>query len=339
MARPVQDSERPKVATDTIPDDHEFVCLTLGPYIFGASEDRPAFRLHNASIYFNSPVALGDHWPERLGSVTLDKIYKTRLAVVASDTHTGDCTPDHAAQIVAGLETRAYNALRALLIQGNPFEIQAAGLEIRRVFDAGRFREEAAFMRPRTSHPWEAISSIDDNALATAATVARSLEKIFARPDEFSRLQRGLDHWDQATMEHRLDLRLHALVRAIEALIAPARGRTQGQFVERCKTFVQAARTDRLLKEIYELRSQVEHSNDWRLAFRETRPALSNEDAELLATFRAFQVELIARRAYLRALLYPAFLESLRTDEEIRRFWVSSDRGRIWGDPVNLNLR
>jgi hypothetical protein len=42
-------------------------------------------------------------------------------------------------------------------------------------------------------------------------------------------LQPDLDHWDQAMMEHRVDLRLHALVRAIEALIAPDRGRTQGQ--------------------------------------------------------------------------------------------------------------
>jgi hypothetical protein len=338
VARQVQDNnERPKIAIDTIPDDdHEFACLTLGPSVFGAAEGRPSHRVHEASVYFKSPVAVGDHWPERLGSVTLDKLYRTRLAFVASAAHTSENTPDRAAQIVERLETRAYNAMRALLIQGNPFEIQAAGLEIRRVFDAGRFREEAAFMRPRTSHPWEKICSIDGSALETAAVVTRSIERIFDRPDEFSRLQRGLDHWDQATMEHRLDLLLHTLVRAIEALVAPEQGRTQGQFVDRCKTIIRAAHSDRLLNEIYELRSQVEHSNDWRLAFKDTRPSLSDEDAEPLATLRAFQIELIARRAYLRVLFDPTFMESLRTDEEIRRFWLSPGHARIWGNRMNL---
>jgi hypothetical protein len=336
VARPIQDSERPKVATDTIPDDHEFVCLTLGPYIFGTSEDRPAFRLHNAAIYFKSPVALGDHWREMLGSFILDKLYKTELAVVAADAHRKGRASGAVGETVAAFERRAYDALRALLIQGTPFETHVAGLEIRRVFDAGRFREEAMLMRPRTSHPWEGILSIDSHVLETADRVACSLDRIFARTDEFGRLQRGLDHWDRATMEHRLDVRLHALVCAIEALIAPKRGSTQRQFVARCKVIVRAPDADRLLNEIYELRSQVEHSNDWRLAFQQTRSSLSGEDAELLANLRAFQVELIARRAYLRLLLDPTFLESFRSDELIRRFWASVDRVRIWGNPMNI---
>jgi hypothetical protein len=336
VTRPILDSDPPPVTAEAIPDDHEFVCLTLGPYVFGAPENHPAYRLHNAAIYFKSPVAVGDHWPKLLGSVSLDKFYKTRLAFVASDVYKTGAMSEGISRTVPALENRAYTALRALLIQGNPFEIHVAGLEIRRVFDAGRFREEAAMMRPRISHPWERIFSIDDHALETADRVERSLDKIFARPDEFSRLQRGLDHWDLATMEHRLDLRLHALVRAIEALIAPERGRTQGQFIDRCKVLVKAPYSDRLLTEIYELRSQVEHSNDWRLAFQQTRPSLSGEDAEQLATLRALQVELMARRAYLRVLLDPAFLKTFQTDELIRRFWASPDRVQIWRDPMNL---
>jgi len=336
VTRPILDSEPPPVSVEAIPDDHEFVCLTLGPYVFGAPDNHSAYRLHNAAIYFKSPVAVGDHWAGLLGSFNLDKLNKTRLAVVASDAHTARTASSEAGRRVATFEDRAYNGLRALLIQGNPFESHVAGLEIRRVFDAGRFREEAAMMRPRTSHPWERIFSIDDHALGTADAVARSLDKIFARRDELSRLQRGLDHWDQATMEHRLDLRLHALVRAIEALTAPKRGKTQKQFVDRCKVITKVAHAEHLLNEIYELRSQVEHSNDWRLAFQRTRPSLAADDAELLATLRVLQVELIARGAYLRVLLDSAFLESFRTDELIRRFWASPDRVRIWRDPVNL---
>jgi hypothetical protein len=99
---------------------------------------------------------------------------------------------------------------------------------------------------------------------------------------------------------------------------------------------VQAPYADQTLNEIYELRSQVEHSNDWRLAFQPTRPSLSDENAELLAMLRALQVEQIARCAYLRVLLDPTFLESFRTDELIRGFWASRDRARMWKDPINL---
>lgn len=303
--------------------------------MFGAPHDRPTYRLDDATIYFRSPVRIGDHWRELLGTVSLDKLYRTRLAFVASDAHSSRASA-RAVEIIGELETRTYGALRAILIQGNPFENAAAGLEVRRVFDAGRFREESAHMRPRTSHHWEGILTIDDHVLDTARDVARSIAKVFAAPNEFARLQRGLDHWDQATMEHRLDLRLHAVVRSLEALFAPDRGNTQRQFVDRCKVVVKARHADRLLNEVYELRSQVEHSNDWRLAFRKTRGSIDENDADWLATFRVLQIELVARRAYLRVLLDPTLLEIFRTDETIRAFWKSQNRARVWGRAMRL---
>lgn len=334
MTRPVEDT-RPRLSPDSIPDDHDFVCLTLGPAVFGAPDARAPFRLDGTAIYFGSPVKIGDHWLELLGKVSLEKLYRTRLAFVASHMHSNHASST-VREIIAELETRAYNAMRAILIQGNPFENSTAGLEIRRVFDARRFREESANMRPRTGHHWEKIISIDDHVLDTARDAARSIEKIFASPGEFARLQRGLDHWDQATMEHRLDLRLHTLVRALEALFAPDRGKTQNQFVDRCKVMVKAGHADRLLNEIYELRNQVEHSNDWRLAFRRTRGSMEESDADLLATLRVLQIELITRKAYLRVLLDPTFLEVFRSDDTIRAFWKSQHRERAWGRPIEL---
>jgi hypothetical protein len=98
---------------DAIPDTHEFVCLTLGPNTFGTPENHEAYKLHNAVIFFKSPVAVGDLWPELLGSLVLDKLYKTRLAVVASDPHTKEKASAGIGRTVAAFEHRAYNALRA----------------------------------------------------------------------------------------------------------------------------------------------------------------------------------------------------------------------------------
>lgn len=193
-------------------------------------------------------------------------------------------------------------------------------------------------MRPRTVHPWERVLVIDDCILDTAAQVTRVLNTILATPNSFDRLKRGLDHWDRATMEHRLDLRLHALAPALEALMAPDRGSTQGQFIDRCKVFAKVQQADRVLDEIYALRSQVEHSNDWKTALQEARPSLTGEEAEALAVLRCYQAELITRAAYLRVLLNPNLLKSFRTDEAIREFWHDvQGRTVLWGTPMNLS--
>ena len=138
-------------------------------------------------------------------------------------------------------------------------------------------------------------------------------------------------------MEQRIDLRLHALVPALEALMAAEKGNTQGQFVDRCKVFAKISKADRVLNEIYELRSQVEHSNDWRAAFQESRPLLSGEEAEALAVLRCYQAELITRAAYLRVLLDPNLLIRFENDPAIREFWRDiPGRTLLWGAAANL---
>lgn len=322
--------------TDLIDEQHEFVCLTLGPAVVGAKDGAPSRRLNNAKVYFSSPVKLGGQWETLLGTVAFEKLSRTRLAIVASAPPQATTDSDRISSATATYENHTYNGLRGILIQGCPFEGHVAGLEIQRIYDGEKFREVAAFMRPRTSHPWEGILLIDEAVLVTAARFCGALDTILESERSFERLRRGLDHWDQATMEHRVDLRLHALVHAIEALIQPERGNTQKQFVHRCKTFVRVSQADKVLNEVYELRSQVEHSNDWRLAFRDTRPSLTDSEAEKLATLRAFQIELIARSAYLRLLLDPNLLERFQTDQSIREFWGAPEPAAIWGTPLAL---
>jgi hypothetical protein len=331
--------EAKKETDNAVPPDHELVCLTFGPTLFGGEEGRAARDLRDceASVHFKPPVAVDSHWRSDLGTFAIDKLEKTRLAIVASGPPQVGAPSEEISKFRTWLENHAYNALRGILMQGSPFELIVAGLEIRRTLDAGRMRESASFMRPRTAHPWERILRIDDSVLDTAAVVTHTINAIFATANLFERLKRGLDHWDRATMEHRLDLRLHALVPALEALLAPDRGNTQNQFVDRCKLFATIPNADRVLNEIYELRSQVEHSNDWRLAFHESRPSLSGDDAEALAVLRCYQAELIARAAFLRVLVGPNLLERFANDESIREFWRDiQGRTPLWGAPLKL---
>jgi len=196
-----------------IPPDHEFVCLTFGPGVLGAQEGRPPRELAGcgAVVHFKPPIAIDSYWRTDLGTFTIDKLEKTRFAIVASEAPPTDAI----SEFRDALRDRAYMALRGILVQGSPFEVHVAGLEISRTSDAGRMRIDASFMRPRTAHSWERILLIDDNVLDTAQRVTRVLNTIYSMNDSFGRLQRGLDHWDRSTMEQRLDLRLHALVPAL----------------------------------------------------------------------------------------------------------------------------
>jgi len=327
---------------DAIPVDHEFVCLTFGPTAFGGREGNPPRELTGcgATVHFGPPVAVGEHWRSDLGNFTIAKLENTRLAIVASALPQVEASSDKISEFRYTLEYRAYNALRGILIQGSPFELQIAGLEIRGTYDVGRMRDSASFMRPRTAHLWEGILGIDDNILDTTARVTSTLNAIFTTTESFDRLRRGLDHWDRATMEHRLDLRLHALVAALGTLIMPEKGKTKGQFVDRCKVFATIPQADRVLSEIYELRSQVEHSNDWRSVIQEMRPSLTEQEAEALALLRCYQVELIVRAAYLGILLDANLLKRFTSDESIREFWHDiKGRTLLWGRPMNLSTQ
>ena len=155
----------------------------------------------------------------------------------------------------------------------------------------GRFREESAHMRPRTGHHWEKILSIDDHVLDIAVELNRAMDKVFAAPTEFARLQRGFDHWDLAMMEHRLDFRLHALVRALEALFCSGSREHTAPICRSLQSGGEGRARRSVIQRNLRTRSQVEHSNDWRLAFRATRGSIDEGKADLLATFRVLQID------------------------------------------------
>jgi hypothetical protein len=191
-------------------------------------------------------------------------------------------------------------------------------------------------MAPRGKHPWEGILLIDDSVLATADRIATEGMRIFGAADPaYARLKRGLDAWDKATMEGRADARLHDLVRSLEALMSTKSGKTRRQFVQRGQLFVNARKAPLVLGQMYDIRSAYEHGNDWRSAIGQTSETIS-EEAEVLATLRSLEAELIARDAYRRVLLNRRLSEGFNTLEANQNFWVNQARRSVWGPPLDV---
>ena len=115
--------------------------------------------------------------------------------------------------------------------------------------------------------------------------------------------------------------RLHAFVRALEALILPETGKTEKQFVARCALFggpqaAQAAIQD-ALREAYKMRCDIEHVHEWDRSLQ-AYPAAERENRAL---WRTRQMEELACAAYKKILLDPQLADCFFDDIELAAFW------------------
>ena len=151
---------------------------------------------------------------------------------------------------------------------------------------------------------------------------------------EFRRAIRGLNVLFSGLRETGQE-RLHQLVRSLEALILPNTGKTRNQFVHRCQTFtLPGAAAQLALQEIFDMRSDTEHLQDWNRAV-EAYPVAERED---VCWQRTRQAERLACFAYSRVLLDATVQAHFRTDNTLAQFWKLHDdqRRAVWGKPLDI---
>ena len=169
-----------------------------------------------------------------------------------------------------------------------------------------------------------------------AAESAQVWRNMLASPGEHARVKRGLNVLLEGLQEHFGQERLHAFVRALEALILPRIAETRRQFSARCQTFaVASAASQSCLEECFDMRSVVEHMNDpaTRLS---SYPA---DQHEAVALRRVRQIEALARFAYERLLARPDLRQQFACDASISDFWrlPSNQRQPLWGSQFDIN--
>jgi hypothetical protein len=202
----------------------------------------------------------------------------------------------------------------------------------------------------RKRRPVEAVD------LERAATILANLELIFDHaPDPlYRRLRKGFKVWIRGTEEaQEWSERLHSFVRATEAMIKPTiivrRRRVRGKntlrtfgrpisatFKSRGQTFTGHSKSsERLLGQLYETRSSVEHTKDINPTVRQARGIPKEEAFE----FRALQCEILASTVYSRILSSPQLLERFSTERKVEGFWSRNHTRRqvLWGDPIAID--
>jgi hypothetical protein len=107
-------------------------------------------------------------------------------------------------------------------------------------------------------------------------------------------------------------------------------------FRSRGQTFIgHSTGSDRLLDQLYDTRSSVEHMKDIMPTVRRPRGISAKEAFE----FRALQSEILASSIYTRVFCNPELMQCFSTERKVEGFWNRAQVKRmcLWGTPVDLD--
>jgi hypothetical protein len=199
---------------------------------------------------------------------------------------------------------------------------------------------------------------IEESDLERAATILTNLELIYSHTPGrlYRRLRKGFNVWIRGAQEgEEWNERLHSFVRATEAILKPTIAKERSTlarkqsktskkrwrevtptFIARGQTIIgRSKKSERLLRQLYDIRSSVEHIKDVMPTVRKARGIASEETF----WFRALQSEILASTIYSRILNSKDLLSAYSTEARVEGFWnrVGHERQRLWGDPIDLD--
>lgn len=269
-------------------------------------------------------------WQHWLGSIQSKEFSESRFVIVAQieDTRLGENNHERIERLI-----HAFHC--GLLLQG--FAYCSGGLEVGGNTDVGLHLGPIGPVFPHVAIAHRHLHSPAEDQLREAYKIAKSIIKVFGYPRRFMRLRRSFRAWTRGIREGEITGdRLHNFVRTVEGLTQPPRRGLTSSFVIRSQLFIgHSLRNAALLRQLYNLRSCMEHVQLWRSDLKIVRGL----DVKESFLFRALQAELVASSALLRIFGSAELLPHFGTEATIRRFWSLPDRDRekLWGKPLSLN--
>jgi hypothetical protein len=327
--------------TLTVSSGHKFACLSL-KNVFCKYDGYPIQLQNGLSVHVKPKAGIDTSWlgmldtieGETLGTFNHDKLTNSNFLIVATDP---SANPDHFNEENKRLICRSFQLFHAILMHKIPY--LEGGIVISGTNSSGKLEPQSLQHMPTyhwfqenlpVDHPYD----IDEGIIQSASAVAEGIYFVKSQGGSFNRLKRGIAAWVRAAKEQEYYNRLHEFVRAIEALIRPAKGKTEKQFVERCKTLAGGS-SETIAKELFVLRSAVEHLNDAESELASISPSKRKKHVRQ----RARQAELLAGQSYIRLLSNRQLLERFCSDVSIDGFWnlPDNERQKLWGSPINIS--
>jgi hypothetical protein len=279
-------------------------------------------------VFDSFPFDLEDHWREWLGAIQFKRLRDCNLFLLRSSTEgwqqgqfqvAGDRISEQLQQDLGSM----FAMLRMLvsIVYEDAFRLD--GYVEKGKATCQRFATTEPFNITRGCLPW----TINEGDLRKAAQLAKAYKRFQEETPvgQTRRLGRGCYSLKVGFERYYASDRLHAFVRALEALILPETGKTERQFVARCALFagpktVQAG-IQEALREAYRMRCDIEHVHEWDRSLQ----AYSPTEREDVTFWRTRQMEVLASAAYTKILLDPKLAERFSEDSKLGAFWQGSE--------------
>jgi hypothetical protein len=287
-----------------------------------------------------SPIELDDFWERQLGRIQIDSFKQSSLVIKSEQRRVAFEAPG---SIVSQLEQKVRLFHYALVLGGCGYNYGALMVGGNTTNGHLHIGPISVGLDPCSRPGYREFRPISVDELKRASAVLVSLEYVYghAPGTDYRRIRKGFNSWIQGAESADPAQRLHSFVRASEAIIRPTTTtRTERKitktFLNRGQTFIgRSSKNERLLKQLYNLRSCIEHVKNVLPVVHKPR-GMTQEEA---FGFRALQAEMLASAIYSRIFVNDALREQFRTELRVEGFWRRSEgnRSRLWGSRYDLN--
>jgi hypothetical protein len=335
-----------------VPNGSHFCCLALnGPRLRIKQEYELAPGLYVSDK--QEALELEPHWVEWLGTIQANSFRNSSLYITAV---TGTLSGLSDFPVPQTLDNRVRLFHHALVLLGCGYNdamlmvggetYLSGGMHIGPIRSGLTPCYRPFYRKPR---------SIEPTDLEKAAKILSNLELMYRHvPGRlYRRLRKGFNVWVRGAHEgQEWAERFHAFVRATEAIFkctiarkrdAKARRSMKrpwrditSTFLQRGQTIIGSGRSNKaLLKQLYGIRSNIEHIKDIKPGVRPVR-GLHESD---VFPFRALEAEILASTIYERILTDDALFSAFSTEAKVEGFWArrADQRQSTWGPPRDIH--
>lgn len=271
------------------------------------------------------PFNIDHRWQEWIGTLKTNEVTKANLVLISTLRSSSPTVMD--AETLR-LEATVLKLWYSILLLGVPAYSSA------NVISGGRLDSEVQirqFSRLPTFYrgPQSPLFRLKSDLFPKAGRFFEVINKIYANPNKFTQLRRGLKAFQKALAESADYDRLHGFVRSLDAIVMTDKSRGRKSFIQRCRLFLHLKpMSDVTLGLMYDLRSRVEHQSDWYDLFSGAIDSERSVQASLITK----QAEMLARAAYQVVLMDEDLLSLFENTDVIKTIWTSGDLDRFHVD-------
>lgn len=319
------------------PDNVDFCCLALsGPRLEmqGTTNLAPGLSVSDSAANVDL-----DFWAKWLGTLQADSFRRSSV-VITAQRHGRDAGANYEARQM--IERRVRLLHYALVLVGcgyNSGVLMVGGNTAGGHLHLGPI---SIGLAPCKQPQYRRTKRISAQDLRRAASMLVSLEHVYDRAParDYRRIRKGFNSWIQGVESQDPAQGLHSFVRSAEAIIRPTtttwtRRPIKKTFSARGQTFTgPSVQNSRLLEQLYDLRSCIEHLKNIEPALHKPR----NVHRDEAFSFRALQAEILASTIYSRIFTNDVLREQLRSELRVEGFWRRryANRRALWGRSIDV---